>query len=121
MKLFLDKFFHKNIFSWDCLGNLILKKHLKTKFKSNFFKIDGEKIKALPERNFTKYSNNPLSLQDNYIDFYFENEYSEYALENTGGIILLHNSWTPLKYKKLGKKEFLNENNTLSNIFKKIL
>ena len=53
--------------------------------------------------------------------FYFQNNYSNYALENNGGIICLHNSWTPIEIKEMSKQEFLELGNTLSEIFRKIL
>lgn len=43
------------------------------------------------------------------------------VLENNGGIICLHNSWTPKEYKQMSKESFLAEKNTLSNILKRVL
>ena len=42
-------------------------------------------------------------------------------MENTKGIIMLHNSWTPDIYKKMSEEEFLKTDNTLSNLFKELL
>ena len=96
---------------WDFFGYDILK-------QKKFFSIDRIKINALPEIIGKKEINN---LEENYIDFYFRNDYSKDVLNNTKGIILLHNSRTPKKYQKMNKEEFLNQNNTLSNILKTIL
>ena len=56
-----------------------------------------------------------------YKQFYFTNDYSEYVLNNTKGLLLLHNSWTPKKFRQMTKEEFLTQNNTLAKIFKTIL
>ena len=56
-----------------------------------------------------------------YRDFYFGRDASDYALGNSGGLICLHHSWTPGKYKNMSQDEFLRQNITLANIFKKLL
>ena len=35
-------------------------------------------------------------------------------------LIQLHNSWTPDEYKKMDKETFLNQNNTLAKLLKKL-
>lgn len=116
----VEKFLHTELFlrmkRWNYFGNDILRKLLVN--KKNFFSIDRIKIKALPEEIYKDKINNP---EENYRNFYFRNDYSKDVLNNTKGIILLHNSWTPEKYKKMSKEEFLNQNTTLSNILKTIL
>ena len=116
----LEKFLHTELFlrmkRWNYFGNDILRKVLVN--NKNFFSIDRIKIKALPEEI---YKDKIKNSEENYRNFYFRNDYSKDVLNNTKGIILLHNSWTPEKYKKMSKEEFLNQNNTLSNILKKIL
>lgn len=118
---FLEKIFnyklHKNLESWNYLGNLILKKKLKTKNKQKFYSLDKLKINALPELK----NKSSDSLIENYQNFYFKDNYSDDILKESKGIILLHNSWTLDKIKKLSKKEFLNLDCTLSKIFNKIL
>jgi len=56
-----------------------------------------------------------------YRDFYFNRDLADYALENSGGLISLHNSWTPARYKNMSRAEFLSQDITLANIFKKLL
>ena len=34
---------------------------------------------------------------------------------------MLHNSWTPRKYKKMTEKEFLNQNIMLARLIKRLL
>ena len=71
---------------------------------------------VLPE---VSYYNN-YQVFNNYRDFYFNNDYSDYIFENTKGLIQLHNSWTPDEYKKMDKETFLNQNNTLAKLLKKL-
>lgn len=110
---------HKAHKSWDYLGNSIL-----NPIESpDFLRLVRESLKAMPEYSKTLETSEkpPKSLCKNYQNFYFKNDFSDYALAKNKGIILLHNSWTPEKYRKMGKDEFLNQNITLSEIFKKIL
>lgn len=108
---------YRRVENWDYLGNYILHKMLKTKNKKKFFSIDRMEINALPELN----NKNNDNLVENYQNFYFENDYSQDVIKNTKGIILLHNSWTPQPFLQMNKEEFLNRNNTLSNVLKKVL
>ena len=108
---------YRRVENWDYLGNYILHKMLKTKNKKKFFSIDRMEINALPELN----NKNNDNLVENYQNFYFENDYSQDVIKNTKGIILLHNSWTPQQFLQMNKEEFLNRNNTLSNVLKKVL
>ncbi len=119
---FLESVFHpklhKNLDSWNYLGNLILKKALKTKNKKLFYKINKFEINAFPE---LKENKNIEDLTKNYQNFYYNNDFSKEVLENTKGIILLHNSWTPSEYLSMSNEEFLQKNCTLSNILKDLL
>ena len=74
------------------------------------------------EKGWKFYSNQPFGKdKELYKKFYFENDYSDYILQNTKGIVLLHNSRVPDEYRGMSEEEFLNTNNTKSNLFKKIL
>lgn len=121
LKSKLDKFLHyklyKKLNNWDYLGNALLHKYLKTKNKKEFFRLNKKNINALPEINCPSKND----FLQNYQTFYFENDYSQEVLNNTQGIILLHNSWTPEEYLKMDETTFLKQENTLSNILKSIL
>lgn len=123
--LMIDRILHrkwyKNIdpYSWDYLGNSILNKYLHKASHKEFFSIDKYKANALPE--LLNCDSNNTNLIENYQKFYFYNDYSTDVLNNTKGIILLHNSWTPEEYLNMNEQEFLQQNNTISNILKKIL
>ena len=84
-----------------------------------FTSLDVSRLKLTPEKNYKEEKGLQLNTVQNYINFYFENDLSEYILKDNCGIICLHNSWTPDKYKKMTEKEFLKTNKTLSSILKK--
>lgn len=111
----LRKYFIRR--KWDALGNSILNTLLDN--NKNIVKtIDKKSIYACPEVNYGKVFN---SLQEQYIDFYFSNDYSDYLLEKEHGIVLLHNSWTPKKYKKMSEEQFLSQHTTLAKVLKYII
>ena len=108
----------KKLENWDFLGNGILRNLLK-KSKQNprvFFSIDKQANNIFPE--LLKYGE--ISMET-YQKFYFENDFSKKCFENTRGIILLHNSWTPKKYLAMDEKLFLSQKNTISSLLMKIL
>jgi hypothetical protein len=117
----LVKWEYRQMHSWDSLGNSILNRYLDWDFEKSFVSLDRLKLKALPEMNWSIENNINLKSQNLYHEFYFENDFSDYALADSFGIIYLHNSWTPDKYKQMTKEELLKHNITLSNIFKAIL
>ncbi len=83
----------------------------------DFISLNRMKLYALPERNYYP-TKNPI-INEEYVDFYFNNDFSNFVFENEKGIIMLHNSWTPCEYKKMSEKEFLEQNCTLSKVLKK--
>ena len=110
---------YKQLKNWNYLGNGILDKHLDIANSKDFCSIDVYLNNILPEKS----KNNNLDLSPSllYQNFYFNNNYSLDFLENNCGIILLHNSWTPNKYKQMDKKEFLKQEITLAKLFKYLL
>ena len=119
-----DKNYRQKYTNWDFLGNSILDKLLLNSTSNDYLSLDRIKLKVLPEINYymnTYKDQDDTNLREMYRKFYFENDFSDYALDNECGIILLHNSRTPYEYQTFNKEEFLKENNTLSNIFKKLL
>ena len=87
---------------------------------NQFFSLKNIELNALPERSIYK---NPLNLSDRqrYIEFYFKKRNPEIILNNSKEIILLHNSWTPIEYKKMKEKEFLKQDILMSFLIKKVL
>jgi hypothetical protein len=121
LRVFNPQKAHK-MMSWSVLGNDLLNPYLKEARSKQFLSLNTNNSDDMPECKFARLhdwqcKNNEKVFQK----FYIENDYSDFVLENVDGIILLHNSWMPNKYKKLSEKEFLALDNTLSNLFKKIL
>ena len=106
---------------WGFLGNLIVNPIISKAKKSEYFALDRKEFKIFPEICWRDENNLKSSSSENYMKFYFEESLAEYALENNGGMICLHNSWTPQIYKKMSREEFLKTECTLSSILKKVL
>ncbi len=119
--LFFNYKLFKKIRKWDYLGDAILKSLLTNQPKEILYSINFKKNKIYPEKNWAKEIGIIARPEEEYRKFYFEGEYSEYALKDTKGLICLHNSWTPKKYKEMKKEEFLKQNNTLANVLNKLL
>jgi len=117
-----NQFNNKNInigIKWSFLGNMIIDKLLQNSTDKKFFRLDMNKIFAFPEVKF--FENSKLNMKQRYIKLYFSNREPKIILEKVKGLIMLHNSWTPIKYKKLTETKFLKENILLSKLLSKIL
>ena len=116
----ISKYFYKSYKSLRYLGNKIINNLLKNITGNQFFSLKNIELNALPERSIYK---NPLNLSDRqrYIEFYFKKRNPEIILNNSKEIILLHNSWTPIEYKKMKEKEFLKQDILMSFLIKKVL
>ena len=101
-------------------GNSIINCYTTKTSKKHLNCLNRLDIYALPENNFYNELGKENEGVKKYLNFYFENDYSDYVFLNTQGIIMLHNSWTPNEYKKMSKEEFLKQNNTLSKILLKL-
>lgn len=108
-----------NLRSCNYLGNGIIDKLVVNATKSNFYRLDQYLLNVFPERTFFK--NSSLSYLQKYRLFYFKNRDIKLIFNKTKNILLLHNSWTPLKYKTITKNKFLKKNILLSNLLKSIL
>ena len=105
---------------WNYLGNQIIDVLLKNSTIKQFLRLDRDEMKALPELFF---ENNTLDHITKYNQFWFKKEKKKIPqiLNQLKGIILLHNSWTPIKYKIMQEKEFLKKDILLSRFLKYIL
>jgi hypothetical protein len=109
----LTRYMHR----WNFLGNSILARPLSQADAKSFKSIDKMAVNALPELSGYSGRNRP---EENYAGFYFGEHPIEAAVRN-GGLIYLHNSWTPEKYKAMSEEEFLRQNVTLAGILRFIL
>lgn len=123
-RLFLKKIFptkynkdsYQRLRIWHYLGNGILNKLVKNASEKDFKRIDLKNTNAWPELHLDKGNH-----RKKYIDFYFSKKDMNHFLVNCKGILLLHNSWTPLKFKKMSKEEFLQQDIMLAHILNRIL
>ena len=104
---------------WNYLGNGIIDPIVRNINGKKYFRLDKYKMNAFPELKF--FPNSSLNAIEKYKLFYFKKREPELILKEVKGIIMLHNSWTPLNYKFMSKKEFLKQDILLSKLLKKIL
>jgi len=107
------------IIKWNYIGNGIIDQLLKNETGINFFRLDEKRINAFPELNYSK--NSSLNNFEKYRKLYFQKGEPKIILNNSKGIILLHNSWTPFNYKTMSEYEFLSADILLSNLLSIIL
>ena len=87
--------------------------------RKKFFHIDSSRANVFPEFFYLK--NESISPRQKYLLFYFQQNNPQIILNYTKGIIFLHNSWTPLEYKRMSEREFLNQDILLSKLLVQIL
>lgn len=109
------KYFKKPI-KWDFLGNGIINKIVRNSSKKSFTLIERDKANALPEvflgtKNFSK----------SFQEFYFTPGDPDPILKKCKGVLLLHNSWTESKFRKMSKKEFLHQDIMLVRLLSRLL
>ena len=105
---------------FDYLGNAIIDPMIENiANKNNFYRVEGQTIKAFPENIFIK--NITKTKKQKYKEFYFEKGDPHKILNDTKYIILLHNSWTPSKYKNMTEEEFLMQDILISKLLSHIL
>ena len=111
-----------DMMNWDYLSNNILCKLYRTKNKKRLNNISIYSSKTYPEILWDKECNHGKfkgALPDGYNYFYIKNDFSDFALKNNNGLIILHNSWMPREYAQLNKDEILKKSNTLSKLLQK--
>jgi hypothetical protein len=101
---------------WSFLGNSLLERPLRRADTRLFKSIDKIAVNAFPE--LVGYSGN-ISLEENYVSFYFGNHPADDTAIGNGGLICLHNSWTPERYKQLSADEFPHQDIRLAEILRK--
>lgn len=106
---------------WDFWGNAILNKYIAKASENEFHSIDRKQNNIIMEVAYWDEQKQEFSPNEQYVKYYFENDFSEYFLQKEQGLVMLHNSWTPDKYKSMGKDEFLQQNITIAKVLKKLL
>jgi len=89
----------KQVNIWNYLGNGIIDEFLINASKRDYLRIEMEKMHIHPEYYFVRNGN----VIDKYQNFFFSRGNAEKLLNFSKGLILLHNSWTPTKYKNISE------------------
>ena len=114
---FFKSSLYKKLSSWAYLGNDILNPIIdKVNNTNDFLPIKRDENFCMPELLVQSRQENQLK---RYLEFYFENDFSDFVFKNSKGLILLHNSWTPLNIKRMSKDEFISCSNTIAKILVK--
>lgn len=104
---------------WDVMGNGPLEPALK-RHPNLFRSLDRGKLKALPEVQINKFG---ISDMRTYEEYYFTNRNTRCLLsaaQEGNGIICLHNSWTPKRFKRMDEREFLSSDVALAVLLGKL-
>ena len=105
---------------WDAMGNGPLEPALK-RYATQFRSLDRTELKALPE---VFISTNGTTNMRAYEEFYFTNKHVELLLSAAregSGIVCLHNSWTPKRFRQMDEKTFLASGVALAELLKQVL
>ena len=105
--------------SWNFLGNGIVNDILKNVSDKQFLRLDRYKINTLPEIKF--FEGVKMNLMQKYQQLYFQKRDPQIILNNSKSIIMLHNSWTPFRYKSMSETDFLKQEILLSKLLAHIL
>jgi hypothetical protein len=114
----LTKEQYKYLNRGDYLGNFIFNPIVKESKGKEYLQINKIKMYAFPEIIFIK---DKLNAEAKYKMFYFSKGDPKKIIDNNQGIIMLHNSWTPNKYKKMSEEEFLKQDIMLAHLLRQIL
>ena len=111
----------KKVYTWNMYGNAIADPLLRNITNIKYYsRLDKYKMNILPEYKY--FENTTLDNIQRYQLFYFKKGDIEYIFNNDKkGIILLHNSWTPKKYKKMTAKRFIKQDVRIAKLLMKIL
>ena len=104
---------------WNYLGNGIVDNILKNVSDKQFLRLNRSKMNALPETKL--FEGSKLKPIQKYQQLYFQKRDPQIILNDSKSIILLHNSWTPFKYKTMSETDFLNQEILLSKLLTHIL
>lgn len=77
-----------------------------------------EEYGVFPERSDkTAYS----EFMDAYLQYYFNPGNPEAILNTSKGVIVLHNSWTPVAFRNMSEDKFLSTNTRLASLLRILL
>ena len=104
---------------WNYLGNGIVDNIIKNSTRKKFLRLDICKIHPFPEIQIFK--NLTLNNKEKYRKLYFQKENPHFIMKYSKSVIMLHNSWTPFKYRIMSENDFLKQDITLSKLLNHII
>ena len=110
----------QRIDQWDFLSNGALEPALRL-YPNQLNTLSRDQLNALPE---TSLPCGTRSSADVYAEYYFTAKHTGAlvtAAKNCGGVICLHNSWTPRRFREMSENDFLSSDCALSALFKHLL
>jgi mannosyltransferase OCH1-like enzyme len=111
----------RNIIKWNYCSNAITDQIWKTFSHDKFMLMDRDEVGALPEF-LSKLSEEDIPLHQIYQDFYLKpGNVKTDVLDKTKGIVLLHNSRMPKRYRDMTADEFLRQDVLLAALLKEVL
>ncbi|WRS31167.1 capsular polysaccharide synthesis protein [Actinomycetaceae bacterium MB13-C1-2] len=114
---------YENDTGWAYVGNEILDPLVKNIELAQYSRCyDVNDYLATPETRFAK--NRGAERREKYIEFWFKESVDESALNeicaNSGGIVMLHNSWTPRHISELPSSELVNGHFNLAALLRRV-
>jgi mannosyltransferase OCH1-like enzyme len=109
------------VYSWNMLGNRIIDPLLKNITDKKYYsRLDKYKMNVFPEDKH--FENIFFDNTKRYREFYFKKGDIEYIINKVKkGIILLHNSWTPKRYKKMTAQRFIRKDIRMAKLLAKLV
>jgi hypothetical protein len=107
---YFKKLYHKAR-HWSYIGNGIVDKLVNNASEKEFKRIERDDVFALPDQ--LSHTGTPAK---QYINFYFSSVNTTLPkLKGCKGVLCLHNSWTPGKYKNMSEQQFLRQDILLAH------
>ena len=122
-KILRRSYFKKSwdeVTKWDYCLNAIIDLLYYQMTPSQLLVMDKYEVATMPEEQSFQSTGDRNT---DYLEFYFTNKFDVKAdvLEKTQGLVLLHNSWTPERFKKMSAEEFLAQDILLAKLLKGLL
>lgn len=112
---------YKRVMRWDYFLNAIINPLLHKYSEAELYVIDRDIIGAFPELKFANAKDAVSAYKDFYFNPNFKMSPDDIKKVANGGIILLHNSWTPEFYKKMSREEFLAQDIVMARLLAALL
>ena len=106
---------------WDYMGNAVLK-NISVRNGDLLHKIDRVAVKVLPE--VLAFPPPKFDGRTAYLKYYFDPQYTDRLIADSmtgGGIVMLHNGWTPKEVKGMSEQKFLDSGFPMARLLARIL